>query len=293
MLQKVQNSRFPETGTHYAGPRSPQRRGHGSFGIGKSMEIRTEELATRIQTENRHADEMAIACQVQSKMFPQRLPSLETLDYAASCEQAWTIGGDYYDFLEMGKGRVGFVLADVSGKGVPAALLMANLQASLRSQYTLALVDLPGLLRAVNKLFHESAFLGRYATLFFADYSDATRKLRYVNCGHNPAFLVHASGLCEKLEATATVLGLFEDWDCSVGETAMSPGDVLVVYSDGVTEAQSKSGELFGDERLLAAVRANLGLPASDQLKAIAGAAHKFGGRVQEDDLTLLVARAR
>ena len=292
MLQKVQNSRYPETGTRYPGPRVPKGRGHESTGVGKTTEIRTEHLAPRIQTE-RDPNEMAIACQVQSKMFPQRLPPLETLDYAASCEQAWTIGGDYYDFLEMGGGRVGFVLADVSGNGIPAALLMANLQASLRSQFTLALEDLPGLLRAVNKRFHESAASGRFATLFFADYSDATRKLRYVSCGHNPAFLVHVSGLCEMLEATATVLGLFKDWDCSVAEAAMAPGDVLVVYSDGVSEAQSESGEMFGDKRLLASVRANAGLPAAGLLKAIAGAAHKFGGRVQEDDLTLLVARAR
>ena len=134
--------------------------------------------------------------------------------------------------------------------------------------------------------------MGFFATLFFAEYFDATRRLRYVNCGHCPAFLVHSDGQCEKLRATATVLGMFEDWDCAVGEAAISGGDILVVYSDGVTEARNGSGEFFGEERLLAAVRANAGLSATRLVRAISAAAHDFGSKEQDDDLTLLVARA-
>jgi serine phosphatase RsbU (regulator of sigma subunit) len=240
----------------------------------------------------RRADEMAIAREVQRKLFPQHLPSLATLDYAGNCEPAWTVGGDYYDFLEKSKGRVGFVLADVSGKGVAAALLMANLQANIRSQYVVAHEDLAVLFRSVNKLFYESVMLGFFATLFFAEYFDTTRELRYVNCGHCPAFLFHADGTREKLNATATVLGMFESWDCAVGQATISFGDILVVYSDGVTEAQSGSGELFGEDGLLAAVQANASLPAAGLLKAIAEAARSFGGNEHQDDLTLLVARA-
>jgi hypothetical protein len=243
-------------------------------------------------SKKRRANQMAIAREVQRKLLPQHMPRLETLDYAGSCEPAWTVGGDYYDFLDKGNGRVGFVLADVSGKGVSAALLMANLQASIRSQYVGALEDLGGLFRSVNKLFYESVMSGFFATLFFAEYFDATRRLRYVNCGHCPAFLFRANSHCEKLHATATVLGMFESWDCTVGEATISCGDILVVYSDGVTEAQSGSGELFGEARLLAAVQANASLPAAHLVKAIAAAAHSFGGREQDDDLTLLVARA-
>jgi len=112
-------------------------------------------------------NQMARAREVQRKLLPQHMPVLETLDYAGSCEPAWTVGGDYYDFLDKGNGRVGFVLADVSGKGVSAALLMANLQASVRSQYVPALEDLGGLFRSVNKLFYESVMVGFFATLFF------------------------------------------------------------------------------------------------------------------------------
>ena len=249
-------------------------------------------MATGGEAKKRRVSQMAIAREVQRKLLPQHMPVLETLDYAGRCEPAWTVGGDYYDFLDKGNGRVGFVLADVSGKGVSAALLMANLQANVRSQYVPALEDLGGLFRSVNKLFYESVMVGFFATLFFAEYFDTTRRLRYVNCGHCPAFLVHADGQYEKLRATATVLGMFENWDCTVGEAAISCGDILVVYSDGVTEARNGSGEFFGEERLLAAVRANASLCAKRLAKAIAEAAHDFGGKEQADDLTLLVARA-
>jgi serine phosphatase RsbU (regulator of sigma subunit) len=221
---------------------------------------------------------MAIAREVQRKLLPQHMPVLETLDYAGSCEPAWTVGGAIMIF-SIRATVVGFVLADVSGKGVSAALLMANLQASVRSQYVPALEGFGGIVRSVNKLFYESVMLGFFATLFFAEYFDTTRRLRYVNCGHCPALLVHADGQCEKLHATATVLGMFENWDAMVGEAAISCGDILVVYSDGVTEAQNGSGEFFVEEQLLAAVRANASLSAKRLAKAIAEAAHDFGGK--------------
>jgi serine phosphatase RsbU (regulator of sigma subunit) len=255
--------------------------------------LRLADTASHIYAEERHAIEMAIACEVQKQLLPQRMPPLETLDYAATCEQAWTIGGDYYDFLDMGRGKVGFVLADVSGNGVFAALLMANLQASIRSQYVVALEDLEGLFCSVNKLFCKSVMSGFFASLFFAQYCDTTKRLRYVNCGHNPAFLVRANATCEKLGSTATVLGMFEKWNCRVDEATMSLGDILVVYSDGVTEAQNESGEFFGEEYLLAAVQANSNLSAAGLLKALAASVRNFGGKEQGDDLTLLVARAR
>lgn len=255
-----------------------------------------EEMAAKQTAEAKRANEMSIAREVQVKLFPQRMPPLATLDYAGSCDQARTIGGDYYDYLDMGKGRVGFALADISGKGIFAALLMANLQANLRSQYALAISEADGLgalMRSVNRLFFESVTPGLYATMFIADYSDAGRRLRYVNCGHNPPLLVRASGSCEKLEATATVVGLLEEWECTVGDVVLAPGDVLVVYSDGVTEASSDEGEFFGDSRLEATIRANAHLPAAEMARKIATTVHTFSGKEQEDDLTLLIAKAR
>ncbi len=263
--------------------------------VGIAMEtiLLAEEIAERLEDEHRALREMKIAMQVQSKLFPQRMPALQTLEYAGACTQARAVGGDYYDFLDLGPGRLALLLADVAGKGISAALLMANLQANLRSQYALAVDDLPSLLRSVNRLFHESTAPERYATLFLGTYDDATRRLRYVNCGHNPPLLLRADGGVEWLEATATVLGLFDIWDCEVGETYLDSGDTMIVYSDGVTEARNDQGEEFGQDRLLE-VALNLNqLRAPSLLETLVVRVQQFCSYEQDDDLTLLVIRAR
>jgi serine phosphatase RsbU (regulator of sigma subunit) len=252
-----------------------------------------EHMAEKLEGERKAAAEIAIAREVQSRLFPQTHPPMATLDYTGLCDQARKVGGDYFDFLDLGAGRIGLVLADISGKGIFAALLMANLQANLRSQYARAQDDLPGLMRSVNRLFTQSTSSGLYATMFFADYSDATRRLRYVNCGHNPPLVVRPDGTHLRLESTATVIGLMEQWDCEVGEADLRPGDLLVIYSDGVTEAQSDAGEFFGEERLVQTIRSQAHLPVPEGARAIAQTVHSFSETTQDDDLTLLVARAR
>src|SRR5271169_4859521 len=186
-----------------------------------------EKMAQTMEAERRSEQEMQIAREVQSRLLPQQAPSLKTLDCAGKCIQTHAVGGDYYDFLDFGSGRLGLVVADFSGKGMSAALLMANLQANLRGQYALALEDVPHLLRSVNRLFYKNTETSHYATMFFAVYDDETQQLRYVNCGHNPPVLLRADGSVERLGATATVLGLFEVWDCSVAELQLTQGDVL------------------------------------------------------------------
>jgi serine phosphatase RsbU (regulator of sigma subunit) len=156
------------------------------------------------------SNELAVASEVQTRLLPQEIVQLRTLDYGGHCIQARTVGGDYYDFLDMGSGAVGLVLADIAGKGVSAALLMATLQGALKSDASIGSQDLPRVLASVNRHFYEHTHSHRYATLFFARYEDATQELRYVNCGHNPALLLHKGGV-ERLTATATVLGLFQD----------------------------------------------------------------------------------
>jgi serine phosphatase RsbU (regulator of sigma subunit) len=203
------------------------------------------------------------------------------------------VGGDYYDFLDLGPGRLGLVLADISGKGISAALLMAHLQANLRSQYALAMEDPLRLLQSVNHLFRESTDPGRFATAFFASYEEATHRLRYANCGHNPPLLLRADGRVEWLGGTAMVLGLFEDWTSTIEEVELAAGDILVIYTDGVTEAKSDEGEDFGEQRLLEAVRASSRLAAAELLDKLVTTVQIFSGSEQEDDLTLLVARVR
>ena len=253
-----------------------------------------EKMAQTMEAERRSEQEMQIARQVQSRLLPQQAPSLKTLDCAGKCIQTRAVGGDYYDFLDFGSGRLGFVLADISGKGMSAALLMANLQANLRGQYALALEDIANLLRSVNRLFYKNTETSHYATMFFAVYDDETRRLRYVNCGHNPPVLMRANGDVERLQATATVLGLFEEWDCNVVDCKLAPGDVLVIYTDGVSEAgESNDSEEFGEDRLMAGIRLHQQQPASEILENILCEVQEFSQGEQADDMTLIVARCQ
>ena len=251
-----------------------------------------EEIAERIEDERRAAREMDIAREVQTRLLPQALPQLDTLDCAARCIQARAVGGDYYDFLDLGSGRTGFVLADVSGKGVHAALLMANLQAHLRSQCGVAPLDPVRLLEQVNRLLRKSTATEHYATLFFGIYEDALRLLTYVNCGHNPPMWLRAGASLERLPATATVLGVFEPWECSACQIRLATGDLLAVFSDGVSEA-SRGEEEFGEERLIEELQAQAGRPAEEIVTAILNSVQQFSAGAQSDDLTLLIARAR
>src|ERR1700683_1183026 len=252
-----------------------------------------ENIAERLQAERAASQEMEIARKVQRKLFPQRLPRLKTLEYAGACNQARAVGGDYYDFVELGPGRVGFVLADVAGKGMSAALLMANLQASIRSQYSVASEKLPQIIEAVNRLFYENSEPNRYTTLFAGSYDDAARSLRYVNCGHNPPLVLRPDGRVERLSATATVLGLFEQWQCSTNEVQFQPGDLLVLYSDGVTEAYNDREEEFGEARLIQVLEAGRNLEISALLTKLLEEVNQFSAGKQSDDVTAIVARIR
>jgi serine phosphatase RsbU (regulator of sigma subunit) len=250
-----------------------------------------EGMAERIEADRRVAQEIEFARQVQIRLLPQKMPLLKTLEYTGGCIQARQVGGDYYDFLGLGSGRMGIVLADIAGKGISGALLMANLQANLRSQYAMALEDLSQLLKSVNQLFYESTDESRYATLFFADYQDSARRLRYANCGHNPPILLRADGRIERLAATSTVLGLFEEWECFICELQILPGDTLVIYTDGIIEAANEQGEEFGENRLLDLIRANHAAPVHSILTAVLAAVQDFSRSEQADDLTLVAAR--
>lgn len=251
-----------------------------------------EDIAQRIEAERLVAKELEIAKEVQARLFPQNIPPLRTLEYAGRCIQAKGVGGDYYDFLDFGDGQVGLILADIVGKGIASSLLMANFQANLRGQ-AVAHGVLEALLESVNRLFYGSTLPHQFATVFFSCYDDTTRCLRYANCGHPPPFLVRAGGAVERLPGTATVLGLFEKWNCAVVEVLLAPGDLLVIYSDGLNEARGSRDEEFGEERLLAAIMADRHLPVPELMNRVIGTIQEFSAGRQDDDMTLLIARAR
>lgn len=261
--------------------------------VSQALDEQRRAMAEKLEAERRAARELEIAKQVQARLFPQTLPSLASLDYAGICIQAREVGGDYYDFLNLGENRLGLVIGDIAGKGIAAALLMANLQANLRSQCAISLDQPQHLLRAVNQLFFENTTDGAYATLFFAEYDGDRRSLRYTNCGHLCALLLHPDDTIERLESTTTVLGLFKEWDCSVGERKLMPGDTFALYTDGITESFNDAEEEYGELRLVEAMRRHRGLSSQALLDSIVDDVRQFSGREQHDDITLIVARCK
>ena len=263
----------------------------GQTGSALESVMLAEEMAGRIESERRAAQELQIAAEVQRRLLPTKAVPMATIEFTGQCVQARAVGGDYYDFLDFGQGRLGLVLGDVSGKGLYAALLMAHLQATLRSlSARLAAEDLTHLLEGVNQSFWESTAGNHYATLFFGHYEEAGRLLRYANCGHAPPILLRAGGAVERLAVTAGAFGLFEEWVCSVRDVTVEPGDLLTIFSDGVTEATNDRGEEFGEDRLLETLTAWRTRPLREILDRLVDDVRAFGAE-QHDDLTLVLVR--
>jgi serine phosphatase RsbU (regulator of sigma subunit) len=171
--------------------------------------------------------------------------------------------------------------------------LMANLQANLRSQCAIALGQPQRFLQSVNQLFYDNTVDSAYATLFFAEYDDTARHLRYANCGHLCALLLRRDNTIERLDSTGTVLGLFEDWDCSIGECRLLPGDTLALYTDGITESMNASDEEFGERGLIDALRRHRELSTQSIVDSVVVDVQRFSPHEQHDDITLIVAKCR
>jgi serine phosphatase RsbU (regulator of sigma subunit) len=261
--------------------------------VSRAVEAQRQAAAERREAERRAAHELEIARQVQARLFPQRLPELASLEYAGACVQTRQVGGDYYDFLDLGQSRLCLVLGDIAGKGIAAALLMANLQANLRSQCATAVEQPEQLLQSVNRLFYENTAENAYATLFYSEFDDRTCRLRYANCGHPAGLVVQRNGTVTRLPSTAPVVGLFPDWPCTTAELQLRAGDLFAIYTDGVTEALNQNDEEFGEERLLDVMRRARDESPSDIVAAVFEDVRRFSGDQQRDDVTLIVARCR
>jgi len=258
----------------------------------RAVEQQRRQTTEKLATERRATRDLEIARQVQARLFPQRIPQVRTLEYAGACIQARHVGGDYYDFLDLGRGRLGLVIADIAGKGIAAALLMANLQANLRSQCATASDQPQQFLRSINQLFYENTAESDYATFFFAEYDDKTRRLRYANCGHLSALILRRNNTFQALESNSTVLGLFENWNCSIEEQQLFPGDTLTLYTDGITESSTEAGEEFGERRLRKVLRQRRALGPQLLLEAVFEEVRRFNPNEQQDDITLIVANS-
>jgi serine phosphatase RsbU (regulator of sigma subunit)/catechol 2,3-dioxygenase-like lactoylglutathione lyase family enzyme len=270
-----------------------------SFGLAgfdeltRGVEAKRRTLVQKYEAERRAAQEIEIARQVQSRLFPQVHPEVKTIEYAGLCLQARQVGGDYFDFLDLGEHRLGLVIGDVSGKGIAAALLMANLQANLRSQCALAVTNPELVLRSVNRLFYDNTVDSAYASLFFAEYDDESGCLRYANCGHLSGLILRGDGTCCRLDSTATLVGLFWDWECKFAETKLLPGDLLALYTDGVTEALDEHGEEFGEENLIQRLRQYCDQPCHTMVESVTNEVRALSPGDQQDDITLIIGKCR
>jgi serine phosphatase RsbU (regulator of sigma subunit)/catechol 2,3-dioxygenase-like lactoylglutathione lyase family enzyme len=260
--------------------------------ITHALEAQRRATAAKLELDRRAAQELEIANEVQCRLFPQLRPPIHALDYCGRCFPARAVGGDYYDFLDLGPDRFGLVIGDVSGKGIAAALLMANLQASLRSQCSIAQDCLENILRAVNQFFSQNTPDGSFATLFFADYHAPTGQLRYINCGHPPALILRRDDSIDRLGPTATVLGIFKKWDCELGERTIHPGDTLVLYTDGITESFNETRDEYGEARLIESLLRHRAQPSQSFLQNIVADVRQFSPHEQHDDITLIIAKS-
>lgn len=240
--------------------------------------------------------EIEIAREVQQRLFPQSIPRIPGLSLAGMCRPALGVGGDYYDLIEFDDGRIGLAIGDVSGKGISAALLMASLRASLRGMTLEGHSDLAKTMSQVNRLVYEASSQNRYATFFFATYSPSACEIRYVNAGHNPPVLLkaapHDAMHALRLEVGGLVIGLLPLAQYEEQPVQLEPGDILLAYTDGISEAMTTADEEWGEERMIEAAHAARHGSADEILQAIFQAADEFtAGAPQHDDMTLLVMK--
>jgi len=258
----------------------------------KNAELET--LYHRLETlAGRMAEELRLASNVQRSLLPAPLHHAR-LDLAREFIPFREIGGDYFDFLTLGPHRLAFAIGDVMGKGVPAALLSANLKASVRAQLPGGDVQPADLVARVNRLFWDLTPNGLFASLFFAIFDLEAGALEYVNAGHHYPFLVRSDGSVEELREGGTLLGLVEQSSYDSGRLPVRPDDVLVFYTDGVTDRGSRDGEMYGADRLKEAAVRNRKDPARIALYSILGEVQGWsGGLGAEDDATLVIAKVR
>lgn len=244
-----------------------------------------EEAIHHLQEQER---EIAEAKAIQERLLPREIPQVAGYEIASSWQSAEAVGGDYFDVLSLGGDTLGLCIADVAGKGIPAALLMSNLQAAVRGLSSPSLG--PDLLcNSLNSLVCRNTNTDRFITLFYAQLDVASRRLRYVNAGHNAPVVMHADGSHKRLQEGGGVLGVFEEQSYTLGTVQLTPNDRLVLFTDGVTEASNPQGEEFGDQRLSSLLEEHRALPAAALREKIAVAISEFSGGHLTDDATLLV----
>ena len=236
-------------------------------------------------------EELRLAREIQEKLLPRQPPQVPGYAIAGISEPAKRVGGDYFDYLELGDDRLGLCLADVSGKGITAAMLMSNVQATIRSQGRTA-PDAGSCVSRSNDMLHASTDSDKFVTMFYGVLDTRTHRLEYCNAGHNPPLVLPGDDGPRMLRAGGPVLGVLQGHPYARGETELKPGETLLVYSDGFSEAMNSRFEEFGDERLRAEARKRADLPPDGLLHALLQEVSDFcGDAPQADDMTIMAVQ--
>ena len=258
----------------------------------------TETIARDAAQKERLNRELEIAREVQERLFPQELPRVEGLDYYGACRPALGVGGDYYDFLELPDKKFGIAIGDISGKGIGASLMMASLQASLRGQTIHFKEELGDMMKQINELLYEASTSNRYATFFYSQYDPKTKKLIFVNAGHNPPVLLRPTNEDKtefeiiKLEDGGAVVGMLPSMLVfyKQGEIELQTGDLIIGSTDGITEAMNPQEEEWSEDAMLEELKKVYGQTAHEILPHIVAEADKFAdGAKQHDDMTMII----
>lgn len=304
---------FEEWGIDYLIPMRAQDEIKGIIGIGKKIAgapvsdseleflstigndaviaIENARLVKEMLEKQRLEEELKIACQIQQRLLPEKCPQFDNFSIAGTNLPSYQVGGDYYDCIALGNDRVGLAIADVSGKGTPAALLMANLQASLRA-LALDKEQVNQIVARINNLIHRNTAEDKFITFFYGVVDTKEKTLVYVNAGHNPPILFHHDGSFQQLEKGGLLLGMLPNVPYEQEEVKLQAGDVLILYTDGVTEALNEQDEEYGVTRLIEEVGRNLSLSSEQLVSKIVESVKTFAqSPLQSDDITILVGK--
>jgi len=231
-----------------------------------------------------------VACDLQERSMEIRRAETQRLTYDARCRQVRALGGDGFQFVPLPGRRVALAVADASGKSLPAALIIANVQSSLHTAALFAPEDPAAVVSAVNRQLHACSPVERYATLFYGVFDENRRTLHYVNAGHNPAVVIRHGGYVTWLDASALAVGLFAETVYDAQAVRLCPGDLIVAYTDGIVEATNKAGEEWGVDGLLRAVKGCRTRQPESVVGTAFAALDEFSGDNQSDDATILAA---
>ena len=235
--------------------------------------------------------ELTLAADIQSDFLPRKTPECKGFDIAGYMTPCYQVGGDYYDYIPIGTDRLGVAIADVSGKGVSASLLMASLRASLHSEVHLQ-YDMKKMAAKLNDFIHKSSAINSFITFFFCEVNMKSGELRYVNAGHNPPIILDKKGNIKRLESSGLCLGMFPDVEYNVLSTTLRPGDVTLLFTDGITESRNKENKEFEEEKLVKLLKKNAKLPAPELIKQIQKEVQTFTTDTEQmDDQTVVVIK--